>query len=63
MPSKSEDPEMAKIKAVLDIEDKEIAKWFGYKNRNAYQQSSGKTRIENGIKEIWKRLSEKVFTK
>lgn len=44
------------VKRILGISNSDIAKMFGYANRNSYQASSRKKFIEQGIIEIFKKL-------
>lgn len=45
------------VKRILGISNNDIAKFFGFKNRNTYQASSAKPRIEKGIVEIYKKTT------
>ena len=48
------------IKRVLEIKDKDIAKFFGYKNKSSYYHAARRKDIEQGIINIYRLVQTKV---
>ena len=48
------------IKKELGISDKDIAKFFGYKNKQSYYHASRRKHIEQGILNIYRLSQEKL---
>ena len=48
------------IKKELGITDKDIAEFFGYKNKSSYYHATRRKEIENGIVNIYRLVQSKV---
>jgi len=50
--------EFKEIKRRYNINNEDISKFFGYKNKSSYQNSNKKGWIENGIVELFKKFKD-----